>query len=70
MEEHIHIATGDASAPRRSAPNALNTSTTKNVIAIEQWRRVAMSLPSPRRERLLRTCAQLERVYQAAEVRA
>ena len=65
-----HIETGDASAPRRSAHNALSSSTNKNIIAIEQWKRVAMSLPSPKRERLLSTCAQLERVYQAAEVRA
>lgn len=65
-----HIETGDASAPRRSAPNALNTSTStnKNIFALAQWRRVAMSLPSPRRERLLMTCAQLERVYRAEEV--
>lgn len=60
-----HIATGDASAPRRSS-----TSTNKNIIAIAQWKRVAMSLPSPKRERLLLTCAQLERVYRAEEVRA
>ena len=67
-----HIETGDASAPRRSAPHALNTSTStnKNIIAIAQWKRVAMSLPSPKRERLLSTCAQLERVYRAEEVRA
>lgn len=55
-------------APHRSASKAPPNSTNKNIIAIEQWRRVAMSLPSPKREHLLRTCAHLERVYRAEEV--
>lgn len=63
-----HIETGDASAPRRSAHNALSSSTNRNIVAIEQWRRVAMSLASPKRERLLRTCAHLALVYRAEEV--
>lgn len=65
-----YIATGDASAPQHSALKAPPNSTNKNIIAIEQWRRVAMSLASPKRERLLRTCAHLERVYRSEEVRA
>ena len=63
-----HIETGDASAPRRSALKAPPNSTNRNIVAIEEWRRVAMSLPSPRRERLLMTCAHLALVYRAEEV--